>query len=1079
MDIQPIPDVLLRAVLRYDRRARNLVQTYNQLFHIYALVKDQKEVLKKQTIEEYQANLKSLSSSIYVNLRLNLTRFPELVGETDIGIILRHAKELLKVKWSDPKGLLHDASFVRTIRILSKEIGGMLEVGMTRLFATTSGTTNIKTVKGPSSTIFRGRFFRKKTEKEIVDEIAAQEAPETTKEYNALKEQFNLVFSDKLNELNLFPDPSLYKYSLGDLVKFAKDLDGNQFAVKSNGDVIPFEQYKSQKALSVDDQIKGINPNSFEKLSAHKITREYNEGLNEGRVRRVTLSDAADTETSISKTFPVVSIDGVDYVAQGRFMGTKVSDLILSSGRLVEGSGYVMTKTPGGFTVPQKVEYETKTPEGELTLAYRNAHEPYIAFYKGQFLVSVPPGKENSIYVREMKKVAKTSNSVKLQSTSLGTYITEDGKERKRQLTQSDTHIVWSFDLESDFETIADTLSAFSTSKRAAAKIGEFLARRKKRREEMANEEYKDKIKESQFPNFSEVRPDGSANILFSSQKRAINFLLTEGKGVVGLHPGGGKTTAAICTIMKWSENGVLSQDGRNGKVLVVVDKSLLGNFENETKLICKNPEQTLNLMDVITYEGFTKGSRMDTPFTFKGKKYDAPRNYGSIVFDEAQKLKDLGGKAAKAAFSLDHPHKVLLTASLMDRSPIELYNLISIGRNDKPEQYRTGLKDFKRRFCNMGTGGKIIGIKTDRSSRAALADFVSRNAVATSGDSNETIVNSQKHSSNLPPLVKPPLTISLHEPVCKAYMETALPLLNTMEGLLKLFKELGEADSLTKRARGLESLKAFMAGPDNIKFTQYRKILRRLTVLQTDPSLLPEFKDLQRTQNAKYIATLNLIESDPNHSFILWTDSPAIAKNYGKYLSTDIPLSQIAVGLSDSIITLSNGKVISKTIPTNPNWAIETLNSIKGNPNIRILILTSSYTKGHNLQNFTRTIHLDQNSYSNETIKQRDGRNHRTGANPDTPILSYSPLPNLTNSFNLDEIAKFVMEINDDLFNAVIRESFAFIPERDGSNTTILTTAPLIIDKKLNELRIALRNLTKTTLTKILTPTPNDSIKE
>ena len=94
--------------------------------------------------------------------------------------------------------------------------------------------------------------------------------------------------------------------------------------------------------------------------------------------------------------------------------------------------------------------------------------------------------------------------------------------------------------------------------------------------------------------------------------------------------------------------------------------------------------------------------------------------------------------------------------------------------------------------------------------------------------------------------------------------------------------------------------------------------------------------------------------------------------------------------------------------------------------------------------------------------------------------MVAYMPSAAMPDRASIDELADFIMNISDELFNAVIRESFAFIPERDGvEDVSKESTAPFLMRKKTDELRVAIENLTKLNLKELLVPQRQDALQE
>jgi len=687
-------------------------------------------------------------------------------------------------------------------------------------------------------------------------------------------------------------------------------------------------------------------------------------------------------------------------------------------------------------------------------------------------------------------------------------------------------------------------------------------------------------IKETDFKNLKQKTAEKQQDIrLFASQKEAIKFVLDKGRGLVGLDTGCGKTLVAICVILKWIEDGTLRQKGRNGKALIVAEASLQGNFQREIENYCDNASEIMKHIDIITYQGFTKGMVLGEAFQHGAASYDKLENYGAVIFDEAQALKNIpkmknieekeetGEEAtgdveeafldeketddtneelkakgikktmnrAMAAHSLNHEHKVLLTASVMEKNPEEFFNLVSITNNEPLETLEIRKKEFKRRHLNTTGkfgGGRVIGVKGDKKSKRIMGDFVRENCVSVRKDQNKIITPEGKEELvPIPKLIKESPSITVDRRLQDIYLEIASPMLNTLKKMTGDFEALAK-DPTKVETEGIGIFQKYTKGEGmevtskEDAYNQFIKIFRMLQLLSSAPTNLipaypayfearPEMKAVLE-QADKYDSKLKFItgqiDKEQDEKWILWTDTPLIADYYYANLTKAFPSREIAVAYANKILIQKGGErqkeyvesivesklkektgrkefervewkdVDGKPMKYNKNWQIDALKEIKKKPEVLVLILTKAYTKGHNLQNFTRTIHLDRDSFNNQNMQQRDARNHRNGANPEKDMVSFTPdavLDEKYASFSVDKIRKYLQDLEQHIFDVVIRQSFENVPERpyemkvEGPSQMILKKKKEMLHKAISQMKID-----KKTLEYILSPTVN-TIKE
>ena len=96
--------------------------------------------------------------------------------------------------------------------------------------------------------------------------------------------------------------------------------------------------------------------------------------------------------------------------------------------------------------------------------------------------------------------------------------------------------------------------------------------------------------------------------------------------------------------------------------------------------------------------------------------------------------MKNPESQRSQMALKLHHPRKICLTASPMERNPMEAYVLAAItnntplfGRTRVAKDNRKEMRRFKERFCDV-VGGRIVGIKQDPLMQRDLHTWVKRN---------------------------------------------------------------------------------------------------------------------------------------------------------------------------------------------------------------------------------------------------------------------------------------------------------------------------------------------------------------
>lgn len=472
------------------------------------------------------------------------------------------------------------------------------------------------------------------------------------------------------------------------------------------------------------------------------------------RVRRFI----QDPETGTS------SVEEVKVIVEGRYKGVFLDDMINSEGRLIEGTAYTYDKSIGR---------EAKIPPRRLDIA--EEREPYVSVAE---VIEQRTFQGKRIKVKKKKLYLKIGgsnpnavlrNAIKKLACNTGTKrgcIPSISYERAGTGNAAGFY----FDPK-DFGIIMQSLQGMSLSSAALAEVKTYYKELAEAEEATQNlDAYEPEALGSASETgerfaFIQGSRDQNGNYkpfeLREKQKQALAWMDANGNnGVCALETGVGKTATSIGMMMKLVRDGLADEDSTytkpdgtvvqtNGRFLFVCPTSLRGNIKKEVKKILSDPKVMLDKLDVLTYAQFRGASRSGkvprglraVPFwksrLGRGKRaakaWDASL-YAAIFFDEAQAMKDPSTKTAQAALKLYHPRKVCLTASPMERNPMEAYVLAAItnntplfGRSLEARNNRKEMRRFKERFCEI-VGGRIVGVKNDPTTQRDLHTWVKRN---------------------------------------------------------------------------------------------------------------------------------------------------------------------------------------------------------------------------------------------------------------------------------------------------------------------------------------------------------------
>jgi hypothetical protein len=679
----------------------------------------------------------------------------------------------------------------------------------------------------------------------------------------------------------------------------------------------------------------------------------------------IALTDDTAKSNAVTRIYPVRKINGADVVIAGRFKGFLVPDLVNAAGRLIEGVAYDFDPKLGRPT-----KLETKNPDGSVNIKVLQ-REPYVTVSQGKLLLRIP---SVGAYTTHRNKVTELSKVIPSM-----VYVDHTRKS------------LFTFDPK-DFAAIRNALGGLALSTAAMKLIKAYFTELAKHELATSNENLKNFEAEA----IGGFKPETK---LLTKQKEALAWMESRGgSGVIALDTGVGKTLTALAGMRK------MQRDGATGRFLFVCPPTLRGNLIKEAEHFLDDAKLFLKNVDILSYRQFTLKFQENPNL---GDQYEA------IFFDEAQELKNVTSAQSKAAMSMKHSKKVLLTASPMERSPMEVFVLASIADNvdlNTPPG-RVATRAFRKRFAEE-VGGRIVGIKDDPTTLRDMRVWVRKSLFFADKRNVEEFV--------LPKLTKTVDTVTMDPDVEVKYREVASGVADILRGLTLKYKEREISPETQNKA--LESARIRLAS-----------LFSKLTQLSNQPEKL-----VPGARNHKLDRLIQILDQKAGSlsRVVVFTDSPELAQASVEKLVERCPWTSHAVALANRIEIVRPGG--SRTVFTKrvykdahgnlipaKDWQVYIMKTmVAGDISVGSVTLTSSYCVGQNLQEFDTVVHLDRDTWNSETLKQRTARLWRQGQ--DKPVDEYTldtvyGSPQSEVDSTLDQIRKYVQEMESDLFDSVV----------------------------------------------------------
>ena len=531
--------------------------------------------------------------------------------------------------------------------------------------------------------------------------------------------------------------------------------------------------------------------------------------------------------------------------------------------------------------------------------------------------------------------------------------------------------------------------------------------------------------------------PDGKEHAFDLSywQKKSVAWLAARDyRGVIALDTGMGKTLVAIGMMRE-----LIKRDDEKRPFLVVSPPGLGGNFESEIRKFCEPAvaDELCKKLHVMDYKEFSRACRDGK---FEGKPFKAEQ-FGAVFFDEAQWIKNRNSVGGAAALEFKHPHKVVLTKSVMKDNVDDVFTLSCIANNidlnDRTEgkEQRWLMRKFRNLYTNV-VGGRCVGVK--EAVELAPGDFVDpKHNMHAFIKENFLHADKRIDDTKLPQFQLTTETLTMPPKLEIDYRKASAKVAKLMRGMVSLYRDQGVSrtyvDDKGRTRRELNPLAknrriAQMFG------LQLRQAITELNNLTNNRAKLDRACDVVWKQ----------LEKDPKARTILFSDSMEYVRASALQMSEKIPGKIHAACLGREIHLFQNGKELKEIgghpLPFRPGdyvdangrkydketWIKYVLDQVIA-PNADIATATMFgpvYQEGQNMQWADVGIHLDRDTWSRQNTEQREGRLWRKGQKK--PVHFYNvdwvykhPKDDLDRT--LDEVRGLYEKVSGQIFNDII----------------------------------------------------------
>ena len=677
-----------------------------------------------------------------------------------------------------------------------------------------------------------------------------------------------------------------------------------------------------------------------------------------------------------SRILSVGERDGQAMVLEGRFSGVPLDTLVHRAARISAQRSYQLDPRSGRTLVRPGLVLEP-----HVTVAQ-----------KGRLMVELPAGAGPFTQVRRaMRRASRAVPSIEYVRGSRNALFYFEPK---------------------DFEVVRDALSGMALSEQALGMIQGYYAALA-RADEALSAPDRASLGLRALGGFKpalKVHGQARAVELNPAQLGGLAWLQARGwRGVLALDTGLGKTLLALAIMRKMRRDGVAG----HRRFLYVVPPALKGHLAMEASrfLLPKVAAQLLAKVDVLSYRELLRA-----PIE--------PSRYAACFFDEAQALARPRSKTARAVLALCHPRKILLSASPMEKSPMEAYALycaaenIDLNHRTKGREHRLRMRRFKARFLET-IAGRPVGVTPDPVAQRDLRAWIKLHifyADKTTAGAGQLGALSQRSEP-----------ISMSPKLERAYRACARRLGRAMEAMIAMFRD---------RARHKASRDRRIAQAMGLGLAE---LIGRLNTLANAPERLIKGAGYPKLDRAAELLKDRLFKSEGQCRAVLFSDDRELILEAAKRLSLAVPGKVCAAALSDRVVLFRSGERLERygehRLPFRARpyadrapsaWRSYVVGELlPQDSQVFSLCLQGTYSTGYNLQAFDTVIHLDRDTWCAEQMRQRTARVWRQGQ--ERPVFEYTldmvyQAPRSDLDGTLDEVRRYHQASQAQLFDQTIR---------------------------------------------------------
>ena len=451
-----------------------------------------------------------------------------------------------------------------------------------------------------------------------------------------------------------------------------------------------------------------------------------------------------------------------------------------------------------------------------------------------------------------------------------------------------------------------------------------------------------------------------------------------------------------------------------------------LGNLIDPTIVRTAARNETKTIQELVSYPALSpsekeakkkelaKSRRQYTKLKKQAKVKSSPalnkkyqERYYACFFDEINEIFEKGtsGKDKNyAVSSLGHPRKVFLTASALDRDPVDLYRLATLAKGKVPTAKSE--KAFAEKY-GVVLAGRMVALKPNRELQEQFHNWVKENAYfAPKMDiSVDPDFGVDYQDVSLPKLLKlksRTLTTRMPSAIQRKYKEEARAISGELKAMVAKYRDLRHKLATMKDTDG-----EFF---DRTKSKAYQDLTRATSKVKTALNKLIRissegmfkadvgskvFKDNSTEKCLYFCSNFKLAESvikknskirrDKVHA-VLWAKEIIFYQN-GEIVAKVEEKDNMSVDAFDAkyLDTGIYTKMASEEeedTETESTWAMDISKKyVKENSTLATAVCSDNYARGFNFQTFTKVIHLDRGKgFDSELLKQRTARAYRGG---------------------------------------------------------------------------------------------------